>query len=73
MQEAATIEIFKTNIEEPYKQGLLKMLSDAFPHFTFNVDLGDCDRILRIKGDNICTKKIIEMLHANDFFCEHLS
>jgi len=67
------IEIFKTDLQETYKSGILAMLRNAFPHFSINVDLEDCDRILRIKGDNICAEKIIALLRANDFFCERLA
>jgi hypothetical protein len=73
MQGSTMIEIFRTDLQETYKTGVLSMLRNAFPHFSFNVDLDDCDRILRIKGDNICAEKIVELLTANDFFCERLA
>lgn len=73
MQGSMMIEIFKTDLQETYKSGILSMLQNAFPHFSINVDLEDCDRILRVKGQNICAEKIIELLQANDFFCERLA
>lgn len=73
MQGSMMIEIFKTDLQEIYKTGILTMLRSAFPHFSINADLEDCDKILRIRGHDICAEKIIELLQANDFFCERLA
>lgn len=64
------IEIFKTNVREECKNDLLKILSENFPHFTFNFDLEDCDKILRVKGAVICTVAIAAFVREQDFICE---
>jgi hypothetical protein len=44
------IEIFKTNISNKRLAGrVLKALHRQLPAYTFNFDLDDCDRILRVQ------------------------
>ncbi len=52
------IEVFKTNVQEDEQaERLIKALSDYFPNSRITFDLEDCDRILRVAGDNVCPKK----------------
>lgn len=67
------IFVFKTNIR--YK----KNINTIKPHLTgiesiqsWNVDLEDCDKILRIKGLNIHPASIENLLGNLGYYCEEL-
>ena len=48
------IEVFKTNVlKKSQSKMLLCILSEAFPSFKINFDLSDCDKVLRVEGDNM--------------------
>jgi len=67
------VEVFKTNIHQQ-KQALrlLAALSQKFPRCRINFDLDDCDRILRVEGDEIAHEKIIELFTINGCQCNVL-
>lgn len=67
------IEVFKTNVETK-KQALkiLTQLSNHYPNVHVNFDLSDCDRILRVEGETVLPERIIELIHANGFYCDVL-
>jgi hypothetical protein len=67
------VEVFKTNVQETEQAGqiILKLL-EFFPSFKINFDLSDCDKILRVEGNNICAEEIIELVNANGFETEVL-
>jgi len=67
------VEVFKTNVQQQ-KQAvrLLAALSQTFPLCRINFDLDDCDRILRVEGDNIAHEKIIELFATNGCQCDVL-
>jgi hypothetical protein len=67
------IEVFKTNVQKrAQSKMLLSLLSDTFPSFKINFDLADCDKILRVEGENIEPMRIISMVNENGFECEVL-
>jgi hypothetical protein len=67
------VEVFKTNVHNgEHAVRLISVLEQAFPGFQLNFDLDDCDRILRVAGQNILPGKIMEILHANGFHCSVL-
>jgi len=48
------VEVFKTDVQKKAKSKmLLRILSEAFPSFKINFDLSDCDKVLRVEGDNM--------------------
>ena len=51
---------------------LLSILSETFPSFKINFDLSDCDKILRVEGDNIKSLGIMTLVNDNGFKCEVL-
>jgi hypothetical protein len=51
---------------------LLCILSEAFPSFKINFDLSDCDKVLRIEGDNMEALRIMILAKEYDFKCEIL-
>jgi hypothetical protein len=67
------VEVFKTNVEERAKSKLLlSILSQEFPSLKINFDLSDCDRVLRVEGDNIEVLEIITLVKNNGVKCEIL-
>lgn len=67
------VEVFKTNIEQQnVAEQIVKKLLQYFPEGKINFDLNDCDKILRVQGEDICIEKIIEILNSCGFHCEIL-
>ena len=67
------VEVFKTNVQKKTQSKmLLSILSEAFPSFKINFDLSDCDKVLRVEGDNIEALSIMILLKENGFKCEIL-
>lgn len=67
------IEVFKTNVQEKTDAGrLVSLLSGHFPDSRINFDLWDCDRILRVQGNDFTTRRIIELMEASGFSCSVL-
>ncbi|SDD41041.1 hypothetical protein SAMN05216464_101659 [Mucilaginibacter pineti] len=64
------VEIFKTNVENGEQADIILASLYSQIHFIeINFDLEDCDRILRIKGDEFCCINIIQILKDNGFEC----
>ena len=67
------VEVFKTNIQKKAQSKmLLCILSEAFPLFKINFDLSDCDRVLRVEGDNIEALRIMIFVKEYGVNCEVL-
>lgn len=67
------VEIFKTNIRSIHKAKLIiQKLSEEFPRHKINFDLNDCDKILRVQGENISSEKIIQVLIEENYQCKVL-
>jgi hypothetical protein len=67
------VEVFVTNVQhEADAHELILILSSIFPNHQINFDLTDCDRILRIKGEEIDSLRIIAFMHSRNFECEIL-
>lgn len=67
------VEVFKTNVQKKgQSKMLLYVLSEAFPSFKINFDLSDCDKVLRVEGDNMETFPIMVIVKENGFNCEIL-
>lgn len=68
------VEVFKTNVTDTAESvWLVRELLLHAPKHRINFDLGDCDRILRVEGENICTDSIIAIVKARGYVCEILS
>ncbi len=68
------VEVFKTNVHETEKSKILtQKLLEHFPDNKINFDLEDCDRILRVEGEDIFSSEIIKLLNSKGYFCEVLS
>lgn len=63
------VEVFKTDVGKAQALTLLALLESTFPHFRINFDLEDCDRVLRVEGQNICCDTIISLLNRHGCYC----
>jgi len=67
------IEVFKTNVQKKAQSKLLlSALSEIFPSSKINFDLSDCDKVLRVEGDNIKPSRIMILVKEHGFACEVL-
>ena len=67
------VEVFKTNVQKKVQSKmLLCILSEAFPSFKINFDLSDCDKMLRVEGDNMEALRIMILVKEYGFKCEIL-
>ena len=67
------IEVFKTDVQQTGTADLLvAKLVSLFPGSRVNFDLDDCDRVLRVEGENICTEKTMHLLRTCGYNCEVL-
>ena len=67
------VEVFKTNVQKKLQSKmLLCMLAEAFPSLKINFDLSDCDKVLRVEGDNMEALPIMLLVNENGFSCEVL-
>ena len=67
------IEVFKTNVQEDeLAKQLATKLHVHFPHCKINFDLQDCDKILRVEGQQIRSEKIIEVINTSGYQCQVL-
>ena len=65
------VEAFKTDVQKKTQSKmLLSILSETFPSIKINFDLSDCDRVLRVEGDNIEALSIMMLVKENGFKCE---
>lgn len=67
------VEVFKTNVEATDESArIIDELLQRYPLNRINFDLSDCDRILRVEGENVHAGGIIELMAAIDYVCEVL-
>lgn len=64
------IEVFKTNVEEAcHAKNVIALLLQHFPGSKINFDLHDCDKILRVEGENFVADKVIRLVAESGFSC----
>ncbi len=67
------VEVFKTNIKKANQSKILvRKLQAHYPQSCVNIDIEDCDNVLRVEGDDICPRKIIELVTTDGYECEVL-
>lgn len=67
------VEVFKTNVQQNDEaRMLIEKLAEQFPTHEINFDLTDCDRILRVQGNDIAEEKIIDIVSSFNYHCEIL-
>lgn len=69
----ADIEVFKTNVKCPEDADRLKcILAGKYPGSKVSFDLEDCDKVLRIEGNNIHADAVIMLLQNEGIYCRAL-
>ena len=67
------ILVFKTNLTDAKRIEGVEPLLDVHPHIIqWNVDLNDCDNVLRIVSKNIAAQEIETILLGAGYYCEEL-
>jgi len=65
------VEVFKTNVQKKAQSKMLVcVLSEAFPTSKINFDFSDCDKVLRVEGENIEALRIMTLAKEHGFRCE---
>ena len=73
MQTEKIVEVFKTSIENQCDSALVRtVLYVLYPEAKINVDLEDCDKILRIEHSFISIEEVTKMVKALGHQCEVL-
>jgi hypothetical protein len=71
--DKTTVEVFKTNVEDPGESArVIQLLAPHFPKGSINFDLEDCDRILRIEDERVSYELVIGLLRDCGYACEAL-
>ena len=64
------VEVFKTNVQEfAEAQKLVAVLRRHFPNSKINIDLDDCDKVLRVEGNNLRIEKVMTLVTKKGFVC----
>lgn len=67
------VEVFKTNVtRKTQSKALLCALAQAFPMSKINLDLSDCDKVLRVEAERIEAQELILVVKKHGFTCEIL-
>ncbi len=67
------ILVFKTNLSDSSHINAIESSLNVHPDiFKWNVDLQDCDNILRVVGNNIAGKEVETMLGNAGYYCKEL-
>lgn len=73
LKRGIEILVFKTNLTDTKRISDVESLLDIHPHIVqWNVDLNDCDNILRIVSRNIQAQEVENMLLNAGYYCEEL-
>ena len=67
------VAVFKTNVcNTEQSQPLLGRLLAMHPHCRINFDIEDCDRVLRVEGENVDALSVVMLMQEHGFVCEEL-
>jgi len=67
------ILVFKTNLTDSKRISDIETDLDIHPHIIeWNVDLNDCDNILRVVANNVSPETIEKLLMNAGYYCEEL-
>lgn len=71
--DTGNILVFKTNIvSEREVEKLSQVLDQFIGQGTWNIDLADIDKVLRVKTSNRQVQEVIQVLREAGYFCEEL-
>ncbi|RPD39795.1 hypothetical protein [Chitinophaga barathri] len=64
------VEVFVTNVKRAAAaKEILALLRRNFPDVKINFDLEDCDKVLRVEGDDFLPGKIMTLVNESGFQC----
>lgn len=67
------VEVFKTNIVDPVTADhILYQFQKLWPAAKINLDLEDCDNILRIEDCAVSIPEVVKLASDLGFYCEVL-
>jgi len=67
------VEVFKTNVQQlELAEQLASIIRRRLAFCKINFDLEDCDKILRVEGEQICVETVIGILSTHGLECEVL-
>lgn len=67
------IEVFKTNVQETTDaMKVIGLLKEYFPASRINIDLHDCDKVLRLEGHDFHPGQVITLMTENGYNCSIL-
>ena len=65
-----TVEVFKTNVQERFQaERLVAVLLHQFPLYRINIDLHDCDKVLRVEGVDVPQHSIVRAVSERGYQC----
>ncbi|HWV68689.1 MULTISPECIES: hypothetical protein [Chitinophaga] len=65
------VEVFVTNVKRvAAAKEIVALLLRNFPDSKINFDLEDCDKVLRVEGENFHPGKIMMLVNENGFQCQ---
>lgn len=70
---AMEILIFKTNLDHPVLRQKIAPFIQSIPGIKkWNIDMDDCDNVLRIEAEKVTPGTIEALLQKAGYFCEEL-
>ncbi len=67
------ILVFKTNLSNTDHIGKVTLPLNHHPHILeWNVDLNDCDKVLRIVAEDIPAKEVEQLIFNAGYYCREL-
>lgn len=70
--ESASVEVFRTNVNENSSETLVAALLELDPKGKINFDLEDSDKILRVESNQIISTQVVDLLRSRGYICEVL-
>lgn len=67
-----SIILFVTNIQHSDLEKLSAVLGDIPGVVKWTIDLEDCDHVLRIVGNGVCSDMLQSKLNEAGFTCQHM-
>ena len=66
--------VFKTNLQQPRDvENVMSTMNDDRRIQRWTVDREDCDKVLRVEGDNILAAEVVELIRKAGYSCEELN
>ncbi len=64
------IEVYRTTVaSRPAAELLLRQLRSLFPDWSISFDLEDCDKILRVEGNQVCPGMVMHLVRQRGIAC----